>query len=75
MAYTVWFGQQLFKIGKSVCFNRMNYFMESPEGEGGGDKAICLCHMISRGIRGHAPPGDFSILDSLRLLLKGRSLP
>ena len=37
----------------------------------GGGKIIFHVrkHMISRGVWGHAPPGNFCILDSLRLLL------
>ena len=43
--------------------------LETFLGGGGGETRLFSMHTIARGVWGHAPPGNFCILDSLRLLL------
>ena len=42
---------------------------------GNGIKIRVRKHMTSRGVWGHAPPENFCILDSLRLLLMHSQVP
>ena len=42
---------------------------------GNGVKIRVRKHMTSRGVWGHAPPENFCILDSLRLLLMHSQVP